>query len=290
MPQKPCDACGLTLDGGENFCPRCGQTLAGGLGRRGDPDAPRWLEIEFQKSHSTSYEAALDLCRENESYRKIERGDRTIHRVGFHAAKCKGFLRLANLVRSWKSFRLFVNGREETWRTFFYGGYYCFEDRESSPNRNQYCFGESSEWFNWWGCHRLGFAFYNEKDWMRCGHMTEDEIFILDKDRMRRRVLSRLRSHAFCPVINRKAILDRIEMLPDKIDPRANPDWEYYYLDWRDDPSAPPEAAVPVCSPTSCMLARLVPPDVEVPHPPDQSAWTTDEGLPGPGFGPDDAI
>lgn len=289
MSPKECTACGNRLVGEESFCPRCGQPQgAEKAGRRGDPEAPRWLEIEFHRSNSTSYRAAVELCEKSPNYRKVDRDGTSFHRVGFRAIDSKDFLRLANLVRGWKSFRLYVNGREETWRSFFYGGYYCYEDRQSSPNQNQYCFGESSEWFNWWGCHRLGFGFYNEDDWMRCGHMTEDEVFVLDKDRLRRLVLKRLRSHAYCPVVNKKAILERIDLLPDRIDPRANPDWEYYYLDWRDDPQAPPASAVPVCSPTSCLVSRMVPPDVEVPGPPDRSAWTTDGDTPGPGFGPDD--
>ncbi|MFH1681090.1 MAG: hypothetical protein ABIH26_10655 [Candidatus Eisenbacteria bacterium] len=287
MKRSSCASCGFSLQGGEGFCPRCGQSLTGEkTGRRGDPEAPRWLEIEFQKSHSPSFAAALELCRANPSYRTEEQGGLTVHRAGFRATDSSSFLKLANLVRGWKSFRLSVNGREETWRSFFYGGYYCYEDRQSSPNPNQYCFGESCEWFNWWGCHRLGFGFYNEDDWMRCGHMTEDEVFVLDKDRLRRLLLSRLRSHAFCPVINRKAILERIDLLPDRIDPRANPDWEYYYLDWREDPNAPPASAVPICAPHSSLVARLVPPDVEIPHPPDRGAWTP--GGETPGFGPED--
>ncbi|MBM3321700.1 MAG: hypothetical protein FJY73_13640 [Candidatus Eisenbacteria bacterium] len=287
MKKTSCSSCGNPLQGIESFCPRCGQALSGEkVGRRGDPEAPRWLEIEFQKSHSPSYAAALELCRTNPSYRTEERDGLTIHRVGFRAADSSAFLRLANLVRGWKSFRLYVNGREESWRSFFYGGYYCYEDRQSSPNPNQYCFGESCEWFNWWGCHRLGFGFYNEDDWMRSGHMTEDEVFVLDKDRLRRLLLSRLRSHAFCPIINRKAILERIDLLPDRIDPRANPDWEYYYLDWREDPNTPPAAAVPICHQTSSLVTRMVPPDVEIPSPPDRGAWTPGGEM--PGFGPED--
>ncbi len=291
MKRADCKACGQPLGGDEGFCPRCGQAVGGEkIGRRGDPEAPRWLEIEFSKSHSPSYTAVVEACEKNSHYRKEKRGGTTVHRVGFQASESKEFLRLANLVRGWKSFRLYVNGREETWRSFFYGGYYCFEDRESSLNRNQYCYGESCDWFNWWGCHRLGFGFYNEEDWMRCGRMSEDEVFLLDKDRLRRLILSRLRTHGFCPVINREAILERIEMLPDEIDPRANPDWEYYYLEWREDPNAPPAAAVPVCSPASCLVSCMVPPDVEVPNPPDRSAWTPEGGPPGPGpgFGPED--
>jgi hypothetical protein len=287
MKKTSCSSCGNPLQGIESFCPRCGQALSGEkVGRRGDPEAPRWLEIEFQKSHSPSYAAALELCRTNPNYRTEERDGLTIHRAGFRAADSGAFLRLANLVRGWKSFRLYVNGREESWRSFFYGGYYCYEDRQSSLNPNQYCFGESCEWFNWWGCHRLGFGFYNEDDWMRSGHMTEDEVFVLDKDRLRRLLLSRLRSHAFCPIINRKAILERIELLPDRIDPRGNPDWEYYYLDWREDPNTPPAAAVPICQQTSSLVTRMVPPDVEIPSPPDRGAWAPGGEM--PGFGPED--
>ena len=282
--QKNCQACGFTFQGGENFCPRCGNPLheEKTVGR-GEPETPRWLEIEFQKSHSTGFRAAINLCEGNPSYRQILRGDLVYHRVGFRATDIKEFLRLANFVKGWKSFRLFVNGREETWRSFFFCGYYCYEDRESSPSANQYCFGESCEWFNWWGCHRLGFGFYNEEDWYRCGQMTEDEVFLLDKDRLRRILMQRARTHVFCPVLNTKAVLERVDLLPDKIDPRANSDWEYYFLDWRFDPNAAPAASVPVCAPSSSIVSRMVPPDVVIPNPPDRSAWTRDDEAPGPG-------
>ncbi|MBN1826618.1 MAG: hypothetical protein JW958_10145 [Candidatus Eisenbacteria bacterium] len=280
MDQTPCPVCGQLLQGEENFCFRCGHPLRGDRGaRRGEPDTPRWLEIEFQKSNSPSYAAALDLCEGNPNYRTFERNGLTIHRVGFRADDGKGFLRLANFVRNWKSFRLFVNGREENWRSFFYCGYYCFEDRISSPNANQYCFGESCDWFNWWGCHRLGFGFYSEEDWYRCGQMTEDEVFVLDKDRLRRVLLSRARTHVFCPVLNTKAVLERIDLIPARIDPRANPDWEYYYLDWRYDPQAPPAAAVPICAPSSSFVSRMIPPDVVVPNPPERS-WAQEDRPP----------
>ncbi len=274
MPEKNCPVCNLVLGGEENYCSRCGNSLRNGRGRRGEPAPPRWLEIEFQESRSPSYNTALDLCMGNPHYRSFERNGLKIHRAGYRAEEAKDFLRLANLVRGWKSFRLFVDGREETWRSFFYGGYYCFEDRDSSPSCNQYCYGESSEWFNWWGCHRLGFGFYNEEDWLRSGKMTDDDIFIPDKDRIKRLLLSRARSHRFCPIMNTEAILKRVDALPDRIDPRANPDWEFYFIDWRDEPGAPPAAAVPVCSPRSLLVSSLVPPDVVVPNPPDRGAWS----------------
>ncbi len=282
MQERSCPVCSQELAGTENYCSRCGHALRGEQGRRGEPESPRWLEVEFQASRSTSFQTALDLCIGNPHYRTISRNGITIHRVGYRADDSKEFLRITNLVRGWKSFRLFVNGREETWRSFFYGGYYCFEDRESSPSDNQYCFGESSEWFNWWGCHRLGFGFYSEEDWLRCGRITEDEVYLLDKDRLKRLLLSRARSHRFCPVLNTEAILRRVDMLPDRIDPRANPDWEYYFIDWRDEPSVPPASCVPVCSPQSVLVSSLVPPDVVVPNPPDRSAWTP--GGSGPGY------
>lgn len=281
MTKQTCTTCDAELRGTENYCAQCGHSLRGRRGRRGEPEPPRWVEIEFQESKSSSFHTALDLCITNPNYRAFERNALKVHRVGFHADQSGELLRVANIVRGWKSFRLFVDGREETWRSFFYGGYYCFEDRDASAHSNQYCYGESSEWFNWWGCHRLGYGFYSEEDWLRSGKMMDDHVFVLDKDRIKRILLQRARSHRFCPVMNTKSILERVDLLPDEVDPTTNPDWEYYFLDWRDEPSTPPAAAVPVCNPESMIVTHLVPPDVVVPNPPDRS-WA--QGEPPPGY------
>ena len=64
-------------------------------------------------------------------------------------------INLYDLVGSWKSSRMLINGKPETKSALVYYGVGCYRERQKAYKLEQYCFGQKEFEINIWGCKRL---------------------------------------------------------------------------------------------------------------------------------------
>ncbi len=187
------------------------------------------LVIEFGCSTSVNYFRAVELARQCSQYSVSGDGKCTRHRVVWATPDRDALIPLYQLVRTWTSTQLYLNGRP-AWGDVLWAWFYCFEQREQAPNPASYC--HESRWDarerHPFGCQRAGqLRLTPEADWLRFGALESDGAWAFDKSRIRHYVLHQLHLYRFCPAVNRPWIDAFLDVFPDRVNPRRERDWAY---------------------------------------------------------------
>lgn len=162
-------------------------------------------------------------------------GREVIHSVEFSIDDIANIDALYDIVRSWKSSSLLVDGVMRTdidpWTALD-----CFNRRSRAFDPDEYCFARDDETDkndNDFGCRRTGINLYSYYGLKGFGQMDRHGNFHVDKPRMLHMAKQNLQEYALCPALDMHKILASIESIPDIINPKRNRDWEYV-TDWED--------------------------------------------------------
>ena len=153
----PCDKCGGSIQDGAKFCSHCGDPVT-------EADKPIsavavgkevQVEVSFGRSTSAGYDQAVKIAKNIPTY--VEEGeDKSIrHIIVLPMTEVELVITLWELVGSWKSSRLLINGQPATKKVLVYKCVGCFRERQKSFNREQYCYGDKEYDSNIWGCKQL---------------------------------------------------------------------------------------------------------------------------------------
>ncbi len=225
-----CDKCSGQILEGSIYCPHCGDPVTEG-------DQPivgisqtsvLQVEITFGRSSSANYDRAIQICRNIPNYSEVGEGSSIIHSVTLPITEVDLLIKLYELVGSWKSSRMLINGQQETKSALVYHGVGCYRNRQRAYNKEQYCYGEKSNDFNIWGCVRLQMPI-NEwgAGWLDFGSMDKNGVWHFDKDRIRHNLELQIHGNELCPVMDKQRIFETLEHLPDCIDPKSDSRWAY---------------------------------------------------------------
>ena len=225
-----CDKCGGKILDGSAFCPHCGDPVTEADLPVADlvEDDVAQVEISFGRSTSASYEQATAICQNIPSYRVTGEGSSVRHVVALPITEIELLINLWELVGSWKSSRMLINGQPATKSSLVYKGAGCYRERQKAYDKNQYCFGEKPYELNIWGCKRLGMPIQEwGGGWIDYGILDASGVWHFDKDRIRHDLEVAMCDHELCPVLHRQRILDTLAKLPDAINPRSDKNWAY---------------------------------------------------------------
>lgn len=90
------------------------------------------------------------------------------------------------------------------------------------------CFGEHEHEANIWGCKRLGMPLTRwGGGWLEYGWFDKNGVWHFDKARIRHELEVRIHENRLCPVLDSRRIMQTLDKLPDSIDPKRDPNWEY---------------------------------------------------------------
>jgi len=186
------------------------------------------VEISFGRSSSANYERAVDISKKIPTYQQEGEGSSITHKVTLPITEVELLINLYELVGSWKSSRMLINGQSATKSALVYKGVGCYHERQKAYNKDQYCFGERPYEFNIWGCKRLGMPVTEwGGGWLDHGAFDRQGVWHFDKERIRHELELEIREHELCPVLNRKRIMETLAQLPDSINPKTDKNWEY---------------------------------------------------------------
>lgn len=187
---------------------------------------PEWyVSISFGKSSSQNYNKAVLLAKKSPQYIKtVDDDNNIIHQAVYsnEADEYLSFISLYELVQAWKSTFVVING-EIVDRKIIGGLNYCYGDKIRSGNP-EFCFGASYMTENPFGCHRLQISRFNNP-WWTFGKFDNKGIWIIDKDAISRRIKEYSVSYIHCPAFSMAKILERLDELPDFINPKRNRNW-----------------------------------------------------------------
>jgi hypothetical protein len=232
-----CDKCGGAVPEGSAFCPHCADPITelDSAVHSIATDSIAQVEISFGQSSSASFEPALAMCRRLPTYMTTGEGAAVRHSIKLPITEIELLIKLYELVGSWKSSRMLINGQAATKSALVYHGAGCYREQLKAFDRRMFCYGEKEFDLNIWGCKRLGMSLL-WGEWLKFGRMDRQGVWTFDKNRIKHDLELAIHEVALCPVLNKKQVLDTLERLPDMVDARVDKHWQYWteYQDTKD--------------------------------------------------------
>ena len=189
-------------------------------------DFPDWyISLSFGHSTSKNYNKAFTLAKHAQKYiEEYDDSDNVIHQAIYSEEPNEylAFIKLYDLVKNWKSSFVIING--DLMDSKIIGKInYCYSDKCRSGDSSFY-YGASAATKNPFGCHRLQISAYNNP-WWSFGQFDTNGIWHVDKDSILQRIKDHYRPFKKCPAFSLAEIKNNLEKLPNKINPKNNPDW-----------------------------------------------------------------
>lgn len=227
-----CTHCGFEDEG--KFCSNCGMPLEDTS--EGVPiNAELQIKLGFGKSSSANYSFAVDLIQQQPSYSH----DGTVHTAIFDKDSLEQFFEIFDLVKVWRTSFVEINNQKFPIAKIRLG-LSCYRERQKAYDPEKYCFGIDAGEDNLYstnplGCRHCGITNnYWSGGWFTIGKLSHTGIFTVDKDQIRHIVKKNIEEVGLCPVLDDRDILNRIDELPDTINPRVDKHFEYA-TNWVDD-------------------------------------------------------
>lgn len=225
-----CDKCNASINEGSNFCPQCGNPITE-ENRVNVPATESQIanvEISFGESSSANFNKAVEICKKIPSYSVSGEGKQSQHKITLPIIEVDLVINLFELVGSWKSSKMLINGRTATKKDLTYYGVGCYRNRQKAYRLEQFCFGESEYELNIWGCKKLNMPINHwGGGWLDYGEFDNSGIWHFDKDRIRHELELALKENELCPVLDRKRVLETLDKLPNSINPKKDSNWSY---------------------------------------------------------------
>lgn len=225
-----CDKCGARINEGSNFCPQCGDlvTEADRVDTPIRQDEVATVEITFTYSTSANYQKAVDICQNLPTYKTTGEGKEMSHAISLPLTEIELIITIFDLVGNWKSASMLINGQRETKAALTRGCLGCYRERQKSHNSTQYCFGENQYDLNIWGCKRLRMPLMQwGEGWLEHGQLDGQGVWYFDKAKIQHELEVAIHENLLCPVLKQASIIATLDKLPDTIDPKTDPHWEY---------------------------------------------------------------
>lgn len=183
------------------------------------------ISISFGRSTSSNYDKAVYLAKQSSNYFEDGEGKNIIHQATFtsSANDYLNFIKLYELVGSWKSSFVFING-EISDRKIIGKLNYCYGDKCRSGN-DKFCYGASEFTTNPFGCHRLQVSEHNNP-WWSFGMLDTKGIWHVDKDAILNRINQYYVPYKNCPSFSYEKIMFNLNNLPNTINPKKDSNWD----------------------------------------------------------------
>ena len=225
-----CDKCSAGINEEAKFCPQCGDPVTE-ADRVTIPVADGQVanvEISFGHSSSQNFNKAIEICQNIPSYTVSGEEKQAQYKIILPITEVELVIKVFDLVGSWKSSQMLINGHAATKKDLTYYGVGCYRNRQKAYKPEQYCFGEKEYDANIWGCKRLGMPVYEwGGGWLEYGKFDSSGVWHFDKNRIKHELELALKENELCPALDRNSVLKTLEKLPDNVNPKTDSNWQY---------------------------------------------------------------
>ena len=227
-----CDKCEAGITEGAKFCAQCGDPVTE-ADRRSKPATEHsvaMVRIAFGVSSSANYTRAVSICEKLPGYEvEVDDDGKTIrHSILMPITEVELLVNVFDLVGSWKSSQMLINGHAASKKDLTYYGVGCYRNRQKAYRPEQYCFGENDYEANFWGCKRLNMPISEYGGgWLDFGEFDKSGVWHFDKNRIRHDLEVSMKEDELCPVLVRGRILETLDRLPAAVNPKKDRNWKY---------------------------------------------------------------
>lgn len=224
-----CDKCSASIPQSAKFCAQCGDPVTEeDLVATPTSTQEGTATITFGESSSARYSRAIEICKNIPTFSTTGSGKNKEHKVALPLTEIELISNIFDLVGSWKSSSMMINGRSATKKDLTYHGLGCFRSQQRAYQPQQYCFGEREFEANIWGCKRLNMPLWQwGGGWLDYGSFDSSGSWVFDKGKIRHSLNLAISEIDLCPALNREMIFKTLEALPDAINPKTDTRWEY---------------------------------------------------------------
>ncbi|WP_418187302.1 zinc-ribbon domain-containing protein [Aliarcobacter lanthieri] len=224
-----CNNCNATINQESKFCPQCGDPVDEKdiVSNALDNNVANVI-LTFGYSSSSNYEKALSIFKNLPTYSFTGDDKKIIHRATLPITEIDLIINIYDLIGSWKTSQMLINGRTCTKRDLVYDGIGCFRTRLDVPDKNSYCYGIHEYERNIWGCKKLGMQIYPYGGgWLEYGSFDDKGVWHFNKNRIRAELERKIINVELCPVFNKARVYKSLDLIPNSIDPKYDKNWEY---------------------------------------------------------------
>jgi hypothetical protein len=225
-----CDKCGASINAGSRFCAQCGDPVTEADVVTTAASSPEGVtaQISFGYSTSPAYSKAVAICERLPSYEVSGEGKQIQHKIVLPLSEVELVANIFDLVGSWKSSQMLINGQSATKKDLSYYGVGCYRTRQKAYKPDAYCYGERQYDANIWGCKKLGMPVFEcGGGWLDYGQFDAKGAWHFDKARIKHELEVALKENELCPALNRARVLETLENLPTSVDPKTDKNWQY---------------------------------------------------------------
>lgn len=224
-----CDKCQGSINENSKFCPHCGDPVdENDKVINGLQNKEAYAEVSFGYSSSASYDKAISICKNIPSFMTQGEGKNSIHRLIIPLNEIELIINIYDIVGSWKSSKMLLNGKVATKKDLVYKGLGCYREWASANDKKLYCFGKAEYEFNIWGCKRLNMPIFGWGiNWLEQGKFDNDGVWHFDKKSIQMLLNEAIDEVKLCPMIDINKIHAALEMLPNAVDPKVDKNWLY---------------------------------------------------------------
>jgi hypothetical protein len=225
-----CDKCNAGITAGSRFCAQCGDPVseADRVINIVQDSSIASVEIIFGESSSPNFRKAVDICKNIPTYSVTGEGKQTQYRIKLPITEVELLINVYDLVGSWKTSQMLINGLSASKKNLTYYGVGCYRNRQKAFKPEQHCFGEKDFEFNIWGCKKLNLPIYGwGGGWLDYGQFDKSGVWHFDKARIKHALEVSIKENEHCPVLNKQRIFETLERLPEAIDPKTDKNWSY---------------------------------------------------------------
>ena len=188
---------------------------------KGWVDRGWYLTLEFSTSGSSNFEKALELARSHPGFSAIVDNDYggIVFRVIYRRESLEGFWTLWEMVKQWRSVKIYLKGDEVSPQDVE-PGIKCY----ITSFDDELCYPKGIP--KYIGCPQSRISIYPglENPWYRIGRI-EGKKFMTDKAAIKAAVSCQLEEVWSCPVVDIEEAMRQIKLLPDEIDLEGNEIW-----------------------------------------------------------------
>lgn len=185
-------------------------------------ESQEYINLEFgYVPSSPNYSLAVELAENMSTYVTQGSGRQMRHTVALSETEADKWLQLYEVVKNWKSLRIF-KGDIVASRRGAQSAARCYIERMNSEDKDAYCYGG-----NWIGCRKVREGYLLELNY-GVGRFLGKDKFEPNKEEIRHRVEKGIEEYSYriCPAFSREKIFKEIDKLPSVIELRDNPDWQ----------------------------------------------------------------
>lgn len=235
-----CPKCRYANEGNSKFCQECAYGFFADpqessthsqptteLSASVKSDTDEIITIEFVHSTAANFDFAVDEARKLPTFEQTGEGKKARYKV---SASAREIERLHPVVENLQGLRnkiVFLNGTRQKWENIFHYTQ-CYDDRQSSYNPTQYCFGYDVEWHrNLFGCINSDLFIDDRSKWWTWGKwLSRDGQWGFDLNRIRHELEKNLYKFKYCPALNLTFVEAVLDVLPKVVNPFTDSNWK----------------------------------------------------------------